>query len=210
VPAAARMLARATLLRPLRESYRMGMPTLPTTGWTVDMLETLPDDGKRYEIIDGELLVTPAPDLAHQVVAGELYARVREYLRAHPVGRAVMAPADVRVGDRTSVEPDVFVIPQVKGPFARAWSPLSTLLLAVEVLSATTARVDRGRKLALYQREGVREYWIVDVDSRLVERWRPGDERPEILRETLEWRVEGAAEPLVIDLPALFAEALGE
>jgi Uma2 family endonuclease len=108
------------------------------------------------------------------------------------------------------VEPDVFVIPQVKGPFARAWSPLGTLLLAVEVLSPTTARADRGPKLALYQREGVQEYWIVDLDSRLIERWRPGDERPEILRETIEWRVEDSPEPLVIDLAALFAEAFGD
>jgi Uma2 family endonuclease len=188
----------------------MGMPALPTTGWTVDMLETLPDDGKRYEIIDGELFVTPAPYLAHQMVAGELYVRLRDHLRGQPVGRAVMAPADVRSGERTSVEPDVFVIPQAKGPFPRVWSPLATLLLAIEVLSPRTARVDRGRKRALYQREGVAEYWIVDLDSRLVERWRPGDERPEILREAIDWRVEGVAEPLVIDLAALFAEAFGD
>jgi Uma2 family endonuclease len=188
----------------------MGMPALPTTGWTVDMLETLPDDGKRYEIIDGDLFVTPAPHLAHQFVAGELYARLRDYLRANPVGRAFVAPADVRVGDRTSVEPDVFVIPQAKGPFPRVWSSLGTLLLVIEVVSPKTARVDRGRKLALYQREEVREYWIVDLDSRLVERWRPGDERPEILRDRLEWKVEGAREPLVIELESLFGDAEGE
>jgi Uma2 family endonuclease len=188
----------------------MGMPAFPTSGWTVDMLDTLPDDGKRYEIIDGELFVTPAPYLVHQMVVGELYALLRGYLRMNPIGRAFVAPADVRGGERTSVEPDVFVIPQVKGPFPRVWSPLGTLLLAIEVLSRHTARVDRGRKLALYQREGVREYWIVDVDSRLVERWRPSDERPEIARSRLEWNPEGASAPLVIDLDALFAEAEGE
>ena len=188
----------------------MGMPALPTTGWTVDMLDTLPDDGKRYEIIDGELFVTPAPYLVHQMLAGELYAQLRDYLRANPVGRAFVAPADVRAGDRTSVEPDVFVIPQVKGPFPRIWSPLGTLLLAIEVLSPKTARVDRGRKRALYQREGVQEYWIVDLDSRLVERWRPSAERPAIARNRLEWNPEGASEPLVIDLEALFAEAEGQ
>jgi Uma2 family endonuclease len=188
----------------------MVMPALPTTGWTVDMLERLPDDGKRYEIIDGDLFVTPAPHLAHQFLAGELHARLREYLRANRVGLAFVAPADVRVGDRTSVEPDVFVIPQAKGPFPRFWSPLGTLLLAIEVLSPKSARVDRGRKLTLYQREGVREYWIVDLDSRLVERWRPADERPEIVRERLEWKPEGADEPLVIELESLFAEAAGE
>ena len=184
----------------------MGMPALPTTGWTVDLLEALPDDGKRYEIIDGELFVTPAPYVVHQIIVGELYARLREYLRAHPVGRAIVAPADVRVGDRTSVEPDVFVIPQAKGPFPRIWAPLGTLLLAVEVLSQTTARADRRRKRTVYQREGVAEYWIVDIDSQVVERWRPGDDRPEILTERLEWRPSGLVEPLAIDLAELFAE----
>jgi Uma2 family endonuclease len=184
----------------------MGMPALPTTGWTVDMLETLPDDGNRYEVIDGELFVTPAPYVAHQIVVGELHARLREYLRAHPVGRAIVAPADVRLGDRTSVEPDVFVIPQVKGPFPRVWSPLGTLLLAIEVLSPTTARVDRGRKRTLYQREGVPEYWIVDLDARLIERWGPGDQRPEVLTERIEWRPSGLVEALAVELDGLFAE----
>jgi Uma2 family endonuclease len=78
------------------------------------------------------------------------------------------------------------------------------------VVSRRTARVDRGRERLLYQRERVAEYWIVDLDSRLVERWRPDDERPEIVRDTLEWRVSGTAEPLVMDLSSLFDEALGE
>jgi Uma2 family endonuclease len=188
----------------------MGMPALPTTGWTAAtldaLLETLPDDGKRYEIIDGELLVTPAPHLAHQIVLTEMLARLREYLRAHPVGRVIAGPADVRVGDRTSVEPDLFVIPQVGGPFPRFWSPLGTLLLAVEILSPTTARVDRGRKRALYQREGVAEYWIVDLDAHLAERWRPRDDRPEVIRDRLEWRPSEMTDPLVIDVAELFAD----
>jgi Uma2 family endonuclease len=122
----------------------------------------------------------------------------------------IFSPADVRSGPRTSVQPDLFVMRSPVRPGPHGWPDLETLILAIEILSPTTARVDRGRKLALYQREGVQEYWIVDLDSRLVERWQPGDERPEILRETFEWRVEGAAEPLVIDLPALFADAFGE
>ncbi len=88
----------------------------------------------------------------------------------------------------------------------RVWSPLGTLLLAVEVLSATTARVDRGRKRALYQREGVPEYWIVDLDARLIERWRTGDERPEVQPERVEWRPSGLVEALVLDIPELFAD----
>jgi Uma2 family endonuclease len=188
----------------------MGMPALPTTGWTVDMLDALPDDGKRYEIIDGELFVTPAPGYPHQRALRELFRRLDPYLHGRRDAEVIFSPADVRSGPRTSVQPDLFVMrrPVRAGP--HGWPDLGTLILAVEILSPTTARVDRGRKRALYQREGLPEYWIVDLDSRLVERWRPGDERPEILRETVEWQLQGAAERLVIDLPALFADALSE
>jgi Uma2 family endonuclease len=184
----------------------MGMPALPTTGWTVEMLEALPDDGKRYEIIDGELFVTPAPRYPHQRALGELFLRLHAYLEGRREAEVIFSPADVRSGTRTSVQPDLFVMRRPIRAAPHGWPDLETLILAVEILSPTTARVDRGRKRALYQRAGVPEYWIVDLDSRLVERWRPGDERPEILRETIEWRVEGAAEPLVIDLVALFGE----
>jgi Uma2 family endonuclease len=188
----------------------MGMPALPTSGWTVDMLETLPDDGKRYEIIDGELLVTPAPGFPHQRVLRELLIRLYACLEGRRDAEVLFSPADVRSGPRTSVQPDLFVMRRPVRPGPHGWPDLETLLLAVEILSPTTARVDRGRKRALYQRGGVPEYWIVDADSRLVERWRPADERPEILRDTIAWRLEGSAEPRVIDLAAVFREALGE
>jgi Uma2 family endonuclease len=69
---------------------------------------------------------------------------------------------------------------------------------------------DRTIKRRLYQRAGVGEYWIVDLDARLVERWRPADARPELLTETLDWRPEGSAEPLSVDLPHFFADVLGD
>lgn len=76
------------------------------------------------------------------------------------------------------------------------------------MLSPSTARYDREVKRRLYQREGVPEYWIVDLDARSIERWRPSDEAPEVFRETLVWHPRGAGEPLAIDLLALFARAL--
>ena len=79
------------------------------------------------------------------------------------------------------------------------------LLLAIEVLSPTTARTDRQKKRRLYQTETVGEYWIVDADAQLIERWRPGDDRPEIVGDRIHWRCAGAAEPLSIDLPEFFA-----
>jgi Uma2 family endonuclease len=84
------------------------------------------------------------------------------------------------------------------------------LLLAVEVLSPSTGRADRQAKRRLYQRQRVPEYWIVDVDARLIERWRPADERPEILTERLAWHPDAAHPPLEIDVPAYFADVCGE
>ena len=105
------------------------------------------------------------------------------------------------------MQPDVFVVPLGAAGPPRSWRDIARLLLAVEVLSPSTARYDRIVKRGKYQRAGVSEYWVVDLDARLVERWRPGDERPEILTDSIVWQPDGAAEPLTLDLPALFAEA---
>jgi Uma2 family endonuclease len=184
----------------------MGMPSLPTTDWTVEMLEALPDDGQRYEIIDGELFVTPAPRRSHQRAVLRLSIRLDDYLRSRPDIEVLASPADIRVGNRTSVQPDVFVVPIEKGEAAHTWPEVRALLLAIEVLSPGTARVDRHQKRRLYQREAVAEYWVVDLDSRIVERWRPGDDRPEILTDTLKWQAIGTEQSLVIDLGEFFGE----
>jgi Uma2 family endonuclease len=102
----------------------------------------------------------------------------------------------------------VFVAPTTEKGRPRDWRDISSLLLAVEVLSPSTARADRQRKRRIYQSEDVPEYWIVDLDARVVERWRPGDERPEILAEVLVWHPQPAARPLSIELEAFFADVM--
>ena len=187
----------------------MGMAA-DTRIWTVDEVLALPDDGTRYEVVDGELLVTPAPSLGHQDVVGQLYARLSAYLQSHPVGSVFLSPADIALAPDTLVQPDVFVVPPVGGRRPAAWSDIRQLLLAVEVLSPSTARADRTTKRRLYQREGVPEYWVVDVDARLIERWRPEDERPEILDERVVWQPAAATEPLAIELESVFRETGGD
>jgi Uma2 family endonuclease len=177
--------------------------------FTVEDLVALPDDGNRYEVVDGELFVTPAPSWDHQRIVGALHWQLRGYLAGTTIGEAILSPADVRLGD-SQVEPDLFVFPFIDGRRARSPETAVRPLLVVEVLSPSTARRDRVLKRRLYQRAGVPEYWIVDLDARLVERWRPGDERPEIFGEQLEWAPESAVEPLKIDLESLFRDALGE
>ncbi|HEU4990755.1 MAG TPA: Uma2 family endonuclease [Gemmatimonadaceae bacterium] len=172
--------------------------------WTADMVQALPDDGARHEIIDGELFVTPAPSYAHQRAVLVLARRLDAYVRAHGAGYVLPAPADVVFSDRTLVQPDVFVVPPRDGKAPANWREAGRMLLAVEILSPSSARVDRVRKRALYQREGVPEYWIVDLDARVVERWRPEDERPEILADRIEWRVSADVPALEIELQEIW------
>ncbi len=185
----------------------MGMP-MPISDWTVAQVLELPEDGNRYEVVDGELLVTPAPALAHQEAVQALYRRLHPFVEAHRIGRVLLSPADIELDDRTLLQPDLFVAPLVEGRRPRSWREIRTLLLAVEVLSSSTARADRQVKRRRYQRHSVPEYWIVDLDARLVERWHPADERPEVLAERLEWRVAPGAPPLEIDLAEYFSEIL--
>jgi len=190
----------------------MAMPDVVERFWTPEDVRQLPDDGNRYECIDGVLLVTPAPRVPHGYVVDAVLDALREFARAlRPDAWLFHAPVDVEIWPQTLVQPDIFVARRKLG-IGRIMQPsdMRDLLLAIEVLSPSTARVDRGRKREFYQRAGVHEYWIVDHGARLVERWRPTDTRPEILSGTLRWHPEGAEGSLAIDLPALFRAALDD
>lgn len=178
--------------------------------WTVERWRELPADGNRYELVDGQLLVTPSPALPHQRAAFELARLIADYVERLRIGLTVIAPADVYYDDRTVVEPDIFVAPLVEGRSPRSYDEVGGLLLAVEVISPSTARADRITKRRLYQRERVPEYWIVDLDARVVERWRPGDDRPELLSERIDWQPAAELSPLSVSLPAYFRKVLQE
>jgi Uma2 family endonuclease len=180
----------------------MAMPT-PHTDWTVEMVRALPDDGNRYEVIDGELLVSPSPSRLHQRAAGELFVILHAYLAGTDL-EVLFAPFAVTWSARTEVQPDLLVAPSAHLRPLRYGEGASVLELVVEVLSPSSARTDRHRKRRLYQSQGVPEYWIVDPGSRLFERWRPGDEEPEVLLASLAWQPVAEREPLLIDLDAYF------
>jgi Uma2 family endonuclease len=201
-------LGHAELPARAEEMQFMAMPA--TTRWTADMVRALPDDGKRYEVIDGELFVTPSPALPHQEAVFAMANRLAPYVDEHRVGRVFMSPSDVTFPDGSLVQPDVFVAPLIDGRRPRQWSGVKNLLLAVEILSPSTARADRQVKLRLFRRQRVPEYWIVDVDARLIERWRPDDQRPEILAEQLEWQPDPQYPSLVIELAEYFRDVIGE
>ena len=179
------------------------LPDLERRDWTANEVRLLPDDGRRYEVIDGELFVTPSPSWLHQRAALEMFSLLRHYANTCAL-ECLAAPAEVTFSPRRSVEPDVLVVPTIDGRGAERFEDVGRLVLAVEVISPSTARVDRHRKRKLYQSEAVPEYWIVDPAARFVERWRPSDEEPEILVESIRWQPETGREALVIDLGAYF------
>ena len=184
----------------------MAMPDVAR--WTRAEVLALPDDGMRHELIDGELIMTPAPRVRHQDGVTALTAIVLPYVDEHRLGRFYAVTADLEVLPDQLTQPDLFVVPP--GIRFDRWEDAPTPILVIEVASPSTARYDRGTKRRFYQRAGVPEYWIVDLDARLVERWRPGDERPEMLEATLEWRPAGADDSYVLELREFFDAVLGE
>lgn len=180
----------------------MGMPET-RRDWTLDEVYALPDDGNRYELIDGELFVTPAPSYVHQRVAGRLSRLLGSYADAVGID-VLMAPFEIRIEGPGEVQPDLVAFPVPTDPASTRFVDVTSLVLAVEILSPSTARVDRHRKRRLYQRNGVPEYWIVDAANRLIERWRPTDVEPDVFTDSMSWKVPAAAESLRIDLLAFF------
>jgi Uma2 family endonuclease len=173
--------------------------------YTRAMLRDIPEDGNRYELVRGELLVTPAPRLWHEIVTQRIEHALTHYVRAaalpfHVVG----SRSEVSWGDDdTEVQPDTFVVPIAQARTLQ-WEQLTNLLLVVEVLSPSTTRHDRFTKRAEYQRRGVPLYWIVDPDHRQAEVWTPEDHFPRVERTRLQWAPDGAAAPFVLDLEELF------
>lgn len=148
----------------------MSVVTATSKSWgramTVAELDALPDDGRRHELLDGTLVVTPAPAVRHQVVSEALLAVMRPLV---PGGlRLLHAPLDVRVDDHTNLQPDILVARRVD--FTEANLPVAPLL-AVEILSPSTRHLDLGAKKAKYEELGTAHYWVVDPVDLWVTAW---------------------------------------
>ncbi|MGH7584370.1 MAG: Uma2 family endonuclease [Gemmatimonadales bacterium] len=172
--------------------------------FTADEVRAFPDDGNRYEVVRGELLVTPAPSGRHQWVIGRFIRVLDPYLMRHGREELLTSPADISRDDDTLVQPDIFV-----GDFTRfrqtfAWRDIRTLHLVIEVLSPSTRRADRGTKKRLYQEQRVAQYWIADIDRRCVETWTPDAVECVTEDHTLHWRHPAITSECVVDLDEVF------
>lgn len=178
-----------------------------TTGaWTLAELDRLPEDSNKYELVDGELLVTPAPSPAHEELAARLRELIVPYVAALKLGR-VYTPRSVVRTDRSQVEPDLMVRPEMQS-LPKKWEDMPTPLLVVEIASKSTRLRDHNQKRKFYREIGVPEYWIVDRETRSI-RIISVNARDVVATSSFEWLPGGATEPLHIDVAAFFLAALG-
>jgi Uma2 family endonuclease len=134
--------------------------------------EALPNDGRRYEIHEGDLSVTPAPGTRHQEVSGNLFVALYTHVKARGLGKVFAAPTDVILSDITIVQPDLVYVASDRLGAVSSRGIEGAPTLVVEILSPSTIEIDRHTKLQLYARYGVPYYWIVDPEARLIEAYR--------------------------------------
>ncbi len=137
--------------------------------WTYDAYAALPDDGQHYEIVNGVLLMTPAPTPEHQDIVGEIYACLRTHVKLAGLGRVFMGPIDVVLGPKNVFQPDVLVVLNAHLDRIQAKKIAGAPDLVVEVASQSTAAIDRVTKFDVYARAGVAEYWMVKPETHEVE-----------------------------------------
>jgi Uma2 family endonuclease len=182
------------------EGWLMHMAT-KLKPWTLDEVHRLPDDGNKYELVRGELFVTPPPNDDHETILARLSRILDAYVHANDLGFVYHPRSVVRV-EGSEVEPDLMVrrpSPGVKDAWERAPRPI----LIVEVLSPTTRRRDQNQKKEFYLAIGIDEYWMVDPERRCLTVVRPG--RTEMtVTDVVEWSPAGVAQPLAVRLTDIF------
>jgi Uma2 family endonuclease len=160
-----------------------------------------PDDGKRHELIDGEHYVTPAPNVRHQRICGSFHLRIASWLESHPIGEIFFAPLDVIFTKFDVVEPDLLYISNER---LAALSPEGHVTvvpeIVIEIGSPSTRKRDETVKLRLYERSGVAEYWIVDLDRDVIRVYR---REGEIFARPVELSVEAGDVLTTPHLPGL-------
>jgi Uma2 family endonuclease len=190
----ARIVGHASLPRP-------PMPT-ETRRWTLEELQDLPDDGNRYELVDGALWVTPAPTDRHETILARLARVLDPYVEAEGLGLVYRARAVFRVGRELEVEPDLMVRQPHSDPDG-AWETAPRPILVVEVVSPSTRRRDYERKRELYVAQAIPDYWIVDGDAHTITVVQPARDAPTVT-DAVTWAPAGAREPLTFPLSRVF------
>ena len=145
------------------------VPGPPQGSWTYDDYAALHDDGNRYEIVNGVLIMTPAPSPEHQDIVGEIFSALRTHIKLAGLGRVFTGPIDVDLGPKNVYQPDLVVVLNTHLDRVAEKKIIGAPDLVVEVASPSTAAYDRLTKYEKYAHAGIREYWLVKPTSRSVE-----------------------------------------
>ena len=178
----------------------MAMP-ISVRRYTVTDLERFPNDGNRYELLDGVLLVTPAPSHAHQIVVSRLHFRLAQAVMTDGAAH-VVSPGVITIPPRLQLQPDILVYP-APASLPSKWSEIDEHWLAVEVLSRSSRVYDRDTKRHAYLALGVQEVWLVDRWKMVVEVSRARGPA-ELIRDVLHWRVPTLGREVEISLSDVF------
>ena len=174
---------------------------IATKKWTLEELHSLPDDGNKYELVRGELFVTPPPTLDHETIASRLTRILDPYVAEQRLGM-VYRPRAVLRFEGSEVEPDL-TLRQPPTKRDTPWEEAPLPILIVEILSESTRRRDRNQKRQLYLDAGLEEYWIVDGEKATVTSIRANRDDV-VARGELTWSPSQAASRLTIDLASVF------
>lgn len=137
--------------------------------YTYEDLLTTPNDGHQYEVFEGELIMTPAPNRAHQKAHATLFRILSRYISEHSLGEIYSAPFDVYLDEETVFEPDILFVSRERLHIIDEQKVNGAPDLVIEILSPTTEQRDRGFKFKRYAKEGVKEYWIADPMNKTLE-----------------------------------------
>ncbi len=132
----------------------------------------MPEGPPYFQLIEGDLYMSPSPNFFHQSIIGNLYHVLRSYLAKHPIGKAQIAPSDVELNDQNVFQPDLYYVANERRDILTRQGPVGAPDLVVEILSPRTLSLDLGAKRLVYARSGVKEMWALDPDDEKVEIFR--------------------------------------
>ncbi len=131
--------------------------------------QAMPEGPPYYQVIEGDLVMSPSPNLFHQRIAGRIYVQICNYLVKHPIGEAFVAPLDVFLSEVNIYQPDVIFVSKQRHSIIGADGIEGGPDLVDEILSSGTAKYDKGSKRKIYARTGVKELWLVDPEGKEIQ-----------------------------------------
>ena len=168
----------------------------------------MPDDGRRYQVVEGELIMAPAPNRYHQEILGDLFSTIRSFLKEHRFGKVYVAPFDVFLDEINVLQPDILFVSNARRSVLTKAGADGAPDLVIEILSPSNAALDRVRKRDVYARCGVAELWLISPESRTVQVYRLQEDaaKPVLVRGEHETLESPLLPGLTIDLREVFAE----